>query len=295
MRKARLYDVLSGYLFILPGLIGFSIFVGYPLITSVYYSMTAWSGFNQPEFIGLDNFIYMFTKDPTFYASLSATFGYVLISVPLGLVLGLMLALLLNKEFPGIRIFRTLYYLPVVLPSVAVITLWGFVYNPQFGLANQILGWLGLPLGEWLSSGKTALMSMIIMSLWGVGGSMVIFLGGLQAVPRDLYESAAVDGATVWRKFWHITVPMIAPILFLQFIMGLIGAFQVFEQAQILTDGGPNFATHFLNFSIYRNAFEHRDFGYAIAQVWVLFFIIMAITVVSYRYTNRYVYYENEE
>ncbi|TFE22809.1 carbohydrate ABC transporter permease [Cohnella luojiensis] len=295
MRNARRKDILSGYLFILPGLIGFSLFVGYPLIVSIYYSMTEWSGFNTPKYIGFENFNYLFNEDPTFYPSLKSTFLYVITSVPLLLICGLLLALLLNKQVKGIRIFRTLFYLPVVLPTVAVITLWGFVYNPQFGLANQVLGWIGLPSSDWLSGEHSALFSLIVMSLWGVGGTMIIFLGGLQSVPKDLYEASEVDGASSWRKFWSITLPMITPILFLQFIIGLIASFQIFEQAQILTDGGPGFATYFLNFSIYKSAFNENDFGYAIAKVWVLFFIVMAFTVVSYRFANRHVYYENED
>ena len=283
---------IAGYLFILPSIIGFSTFVAYPLLSSVYYSMTTWSGWNTPQFVGLKNFVYMFTTDPSFWPSLRATALYVLMSVPTGLMLGLFLAVLLNRQLPGIKILRTLYYLPVVLPSVASLTLWDFIYNPQYGLANQLLNLVHLPASQWLQGQSTAMPSIVIIGLWGVGSTMIIFLAGLQSVPMELYEAAQVDGATRWRSFWSVTVPMITPILFLQLITGIIGSFQAFNQAQILTLGGPNFATDLFNYNIWNNAFNGQQFGYATAQVWVLFFIIMIFTIVVFRLSNSFVYYE---
>ena len=283
---------IAGYLFILPSIIGFSTFVAYPLVSSVYYSMTTWSGWNTPQFVGLKNFVYMFTTDPSIWPSLRATALYVLMSVPTGLMLGLFLAVLLNRQLPGIKILRTLYYLPVVLPSVASLTLWDFIYNPQYGLANQLLNLVHLPASQWLQGQSTAMPSIVIIGLWGVGGTMIIFLAGLQSVPMELYEAAQVDGATRWRSFWSVTMPMITPILFLQLITGMISSFQAFNPAQILTLGGPNFATDLFNYNIWNNAFNGQQFGYATAQVWVLFFIIMIFTIVVFRISNNFVYYE---
>ncbi len=288
-------DGIAGYLFILPSIIGFTIFIAYPLISSVYYSMTTWSGWNAPQFVGLQNFVYMFTTDPSFWPSLEATGLYVLMSVPGGLILGLLLALLLNKKLPGIKILRTIYYLPVVLPSVASLTLWDFIYNPQYGLANQLLHLLGLPPSQWLQGQSTALLSIVIIGFWGIGGTMIIFLAGLQSVPTELYEAAQVDGAGKLRSLWNVTLPMITPILFLQLITGIIGSFQAFNQAQVLTKGGPNFATDLFNYSLWNNAFNGQEFGYAEAQVWVLFVIIMFFTVFIFKFSNAFVYYEHDQ
>jgi ABC-type sugar transport system permease subunit len=284
----------DGYLFILPSIIGLSIFVIYPLIASVYYSLTRWTGFSAPQFIGLKNFIYMFTTDPSFWPSIRATGLYVFISVPLGLVLGLLLAVLLNKHLPGIKIFRTLYYLPVILPAVASTALFEFIFNPQYGLANQILHVFHISGLKWLQSPKTALISMVIIALWSVGSTMIIFLAGLQGVPVELYEAAQVDGASTLHSFFRITLPMITPILFLQLITGMIGAFQEFVKPAILTQGGPNFATNLLNYSIWTNAINFQHFGYASAEVWVLFVVTMLFTALIFKYTNNFVYYEND-
>ncbi|WP_219835604.1 carbohydrate ABC transporter permease [Paenibacillus sp. R14(2021)] len=288
-------DGVIGYMFILPGVIGFLFFVAYPLLSSIYFSMTKWSGFDTPKFIGLKNFKYMFTMDPTFWPGLRATILYAVISVPLGLVLGLALAMLLNRSLPGIKIFRTLFYLPVVLPIVATSTLWLFVYEPQFGLANNVLKAIGLHPVEWLTDSRTALMSLMVIALWGVGSNMIIFLGGLQSVPSDVYEAAEIDGASKFRAFFSVTIPLITPTLFLQLITGMIGAFQTFVQPSILTkDGGPDFSTMLLNFSIYKNAFQGQDFGYAIAQVWVLFVLIILFTIIAFKSSSSFVYYEND-
>ncbi|MGO4276120.1 carbohydrate ABC transporter permease, partial [Paenibacillus sp. TAF58] len=208
--------LIIGYLFILPSIIGFSVFVAYPLITSFYYALTEWDGFGKPKFVGFENYKYMFTVDPAFWTSIKVTFYFVFLSVPASLALGLLLALLLNKNLPGIKYFRTFYYLPTVLPIIASLTLWKFIYHPQYGLANQFLNLLGLPQGTWLTDERSALISVIINGLWQVGGTMIIFLSGLQSVPQDFYEAAQVDGSSEWTSFLKITIPMITPILFLQ-------------------------------------------------------------------------------
>lgn len=293
-KKRRMKEFVIGYLFILPSIIGFSVFVAYPLLSSLYYALTEWDGFNKPKFVGFDNFKYMFNIDPSFWTAIKVTFYYVLLSVPSSLILGLLLAVLLNKNMPGIKFFRTIYYLPTVLPAIAALTLWRFIYQPQYGLFNQVLRALGLPQGTWLTSDSSAMYSIIIVGLWQVGSGMIIFLSGLQSVPQDFYEAAEVDGATKWRTFFNVTFPMITPILFLQLILGIIGSFQAFAQVLVLTKGGPNFSTLLLNYKIYDDAFNQKMFGYAIAEVGILFLIIMLFTLVTYRYSNRFVYYEND-
>ncbi|WP_216628147.1 carbohydrate ABC transporter permease [Paenibacillus germinis] len=294
VRKRKIKALIIGYLFILPSIIGFSVFVAYPLITSFYYALTEWDGFGKPKFVGFENYKYMFTVDPSFWISIKVTFYFVILSVPASLALGLLLALLLNKNLPGIKYFRTFYYLPTVLPIIASLTLWKFIYHPQYGLANQFLNLLGLPQGTWLTDEKSALISVIINGLWQVGGTMIIFLSGLQSVPQDFYEAAQVDGASEWTSFLKITIPMITPILFLQLILGIIGAFQGFTQVLVLTNGGPNFSTMLLNFKIFQDAFNGKMFGYAISEVSILFTIIMIFTLVTYKFSNRFVYYEND-
>jgi ABC-type sugar transport system permease subunit len=294
LKNRKIKALIIGYLFILPSIIGFSVFVAYPLITSFYYALTEWDGFGKPKFVGFENYKYMFTVDPSFWTSIKVTFYFVFLSVPASLALGLLLALLLNKNLPGIKYFRTFYYLPTVLPIIASLTLWKFIYHPQYGLANQFLNLLGLPQGTWLTDEKTALISVIINGLWQVGGTMIIFLSGLQSVPQDFYEAAQVDGASEWTSFLKITIPMITPILFLQLILGIIGAFQGFTQVLVLTNGGPNFSTMLLNFKIFQDAFNGKMFGYAISEVSILFTIIMIFTLVTYKFSNRFVYYEND-
>ncbi len=283
-------ETISGYLFILPGIIGLTIFVVYPLIASAYYALTSWNGAADPIFVGFKNFVYMFTQDLSFWPSLTATAIFALLSVPSSLVLGLLLALLLNRSLPGIRLFRTLLYLPAVLPSIATLTLWKFIYNPDVGLANQVLKTLGLPGSMWLGSYEMALPALVIVGLWGVGTTMIIFLAGQQAVPPDLYEAARLDGAGTLSVFLRMTLPLIIHILFLQLVMGLISALQELNQAAVLTQGGPGFTTTLFMYSIYTNAFQNQSLGYAVAQVWVLFAIIIVLTFLTFRFSRMWVY-----
>lgn len=294
-RKRR--EGLIGYLFISPSIIGFSIFVVYPLITSAYYSLTRWDGNTDPVFVGFRNYIYMFTRDPSFMPSLKATALFAVLSVPSSLVLGLLLAVLLNRNMPGIKLFRTALYLPAVLPSIATLSLWKFIYNPQFGLANQVLSFLHLPTSSWLSSESMALPAIVIIGLWGVGSTMIIFLASLQSVPQELYEAARLDGAGQIGVFARITLPMISPIIFLQLILQIITALQAFNQPAVLTNGGPGFSTDLLMLSIYHYGFgelgHFPQLGYAVAQVWVLFIIIIAVTVFTFRASSIWVYEES--
>lgn len=287
----------AGYLFIAPAIIGFGLFVVYPLIMSAYYSLTQWNGVTTPQFVGLQNYVYMLTQDPVFWKSVALTVIFAVISVPLSLIAGLALAVLLNRRLKGVKIFRTIFFLPVVLPSVAVLTMWKYLFDPQFGLANQVLSWLHLPTSQWLSSPHSALATIILIGIWGVGSTMIIFLAGLQNVPDELYEAAKLDGASAPRTFFSITLPMITPILLLQLILQINAAFQTFNQVAILTQGGPDNSTNLLMYKIYHDGFNSVNtplMGYATAEVWFLFVLVMIVTAFTFRTSSMWVYNANE-
>lgn len=290
-------DTRAAYAFMAPALIGFTVFVVYPLIRSAYFALTRYNGLTAPVFVGLGNFRRMFTTDPSFWPSVRATLLLVVLYVPLSLVIGLALAVFCNRRMRGVRVLRTLVYLPVVLPVVATITLWKFVFNPQVGLANQVLTWLHLPTSEWLSGEGSAMPSIVIVMLWSVGSTMIIFLAALQAVPTELYEAARIDGAGPRTMFFRITLPLISPIMVLQVVLQLVTALQTFNQPKILSPdglGGPGFSTRVLMLSIYNNGFPTlgrvADFGYASAQVWVLFLVIVVVIAATARFSSVWTY-----
>ncbi|HVX44168.1 MAG TPA: sugar ABC transporter permease [Mycobacteriales bacterium] len=291
----RARNTITAYIFTLPMIVGVGIFTIYPLISSLYHSFTDWSGVSKAKWVGLENFRYLLTQDPTFWPSLKVTVYYMALSVPAGMIAGLALAVLLNRAFTGVRIFRTIFYLPVVLPSIAVLTLWKYIYDPSYGLANEILGDLHLPTSQWLAGSNSAMPSIVIVGLWGVGGSMIIFLAALQNVPTEMYEAARVDGAGAIRLFRSITLPMMTPILLLQLILGLSAAFQTFNQVQVLTKGGPGTSTNLYMFKIYTDAFgNYTQLGLASAEAWILFLIVLAITAVTLRTSRMWVFEGNE-
>lgn len=283
---------VEGYLFISPWIMGFAIFTAGALIGSFTISLTEWNIVGTPRFIGLKNYQAML-QDKFFWQSLKVTILY-LFNVPLNLVLGLLLAILLNQKVRGLSIFRTIFYLPSVTAGVAVSLLWMWIFNPRFGVINILLKKVGIIGPAWLGSETWALPALIIMSMWGVGGGMLIYLGALQGIPTALYEAATLDGAGAWRKFLHITIPMITPVLLLNLIMGIISSFQVFTQAYIMTQGGPNYATLFYVLYLYQQAFRWFNMGYASALAWLLFLIILVCTYLVLRTSSRWVYYESE-
>ncbi len=293
-RRPAAREALIFYLCIMPWIVGFIVFTAGPMLASIVISMTDWNIISPPEFVGLRNFVKLFTDDPVFIKSLWVTTYYTFGAVPLGLVVGLLIALLMNARLPGITIFRTIYYLPAVVSGVAVALLWQWVFNPQMGVINGILWLFRIRGPDWIYSEEWVIPSFILMSLWGVGGSMVIYLAGLQGVPTELYEAAAIDGAGKVRQFSAITLPMISPVLFFNLIMGIIGSFQVFTSAFVMTQGGPNNGSLFLVLYLYRNAFKYFKMGYASALAWVLFAIIMAFTLIIFRSSAVWVYYEGE-
>ncbi|MDZ7373323.1 MAG: sugar ABC transporter permease [candidate division KSB1 bacterium] len=279
-------------LFSSPWWIGLALFVIGPMIASVIISFTQWDIITPPKWVGLRNYLRLFRDDPLFWKSLRVTAVYTFVLVPLQLALSLAVSVLLNQKVKFLGLFRTIFYLPTVLPVVASALLWLWILNPE-GILNFFVGLLGIPRQNWLTDERLALPSIMLMSLWGsFGTSMVIFLAGLQGVSPSLYDAARIDGAGSWACFRHVTLPMISPVLFFNFVMGVIGTFQVFTQGYLLTDGRPNNSTLFYVLYLYRSGFEYLKMGYASAMAWVLFVIILAVTLLILRSSSLWVYYE---
>lgn len=283
---------LTGYAFISPWLIGFLAFTAYPFLTSVYLSFTRYNIVKPPVWIGTGNYQTLLTGDPLFWKSLSVTFQFAFVAVPLGVVLGVALALLLNLNIRGMGIYRTIFFLPSILPTVATSVVFLWLFNPEIGLINRLLATVGVTGPEWLQSPTWALPSLVLLSLWAVGGSMVIYLAGLKDIPVHLYEAATIDGANAWQRLRHVTLPMLSPVIFFNMVMGLIGVFQYFTEAYIMTQGGPEDSTHFYALYLFERAWRYLDMGYASAMAWVLFLIIMAFTGVLFGTQRRWVHYE---
>ena len=292
------------WIFISPWVIGFVFFRGLPILASMFLSFTKYNVASRPEWIGLTNYVNLF-NDQIFFKSLQVSATYTFASVPLGLVCALMLAMLLNQKVPFLGVFRTLYYMPsLIVGSVSVAFLFQLLLNPTFGVVNYIIAWFvgpsGLiPLGitgpKWFFDPNWVVPSFVLLSLWGVGAAMLIYLAGLQGVPSTLYEVARIDGANAWQRFRNVTLPMISPVILFTFITGIIGSFQVFTPAYIISNGqgGPNYASMFYVLYLYLNAFRRYRFGYASAQAWILFVVILVLTILALRMSRRAVYYEN--
>jgi multiple sugar transport system permease protein len=282
---------LVGYVFISPFILGFLLWFLVPASTAVWLTFTDWNMINPPRFIGLDNIRELF-RDKLFFQALKVTTNYTIISVPLGLVMSFLLALLMNTKVRGISFFRTVYYLPSIVPAVANAVLWVWILNTEFGLLNVLLRSVGLPKIRWLQEPEWAMPALILMSLWGLGGSMVVYLAGLQGIPEVYYEAAEIDGAGRWDKLVHVTIPLMSPVIFFNLVMGVIGSFQVFTAGYLVTNGGPQNATLFYVLYLYRNGFQYLKMGYAATLAWVLFFIILVLTLLIFKYIGSMVYYE---
>ncbi|MCX5759580.1 MAG: sugar ABC transporter permease [Candidatus Hydrogenedentes bacterium] len=280
-----------GYAFISPWLLGFIVFTAGPFIVSIYLSFTRYDIVSPPVWVGLANYHKLVTADPLFWKSLWITFKYALVAVPVGIVSGVGLALLLNLDIRGISVYRTMFYVPSIVPVVATSVIFVWLLNPQIGLVNGILRWFGVVGPAWLMDSKWAFWSLVFMSLWGVGGSMIIYLAGLKDIPATLYEAAIIDGAGAWQRTRHVTLPMITPVIFFNLIMGVIGAFQYFTQAYVMTLGGPEDSTHFYALYLFNRAWRYLDMGYASAMAWILFVIVMAFTILIFRTHKRWVHY----
>jgi multiple sugar transport system permease protein len=288
-------EALEGYIGILPWVIGFVAFTAGPLLVSLYLSFTTWDIVRPPRWVGLANYIRMFTDDALFLTALRVTFSYVLLSVPLQLIVGLALALLLNAKVRGMNFFRTVFYQPAVLSGVAVALMWIWILHPDLGVVNGILGFFGIQGPGWFWDASWALPSVVLMRLWGVGGGAVIYLAGLQNIPPHLYEAAEIDGASPVRKFWSITLPLLTPTLFFQLITIMIDAFRVFTEAYVITKGGPLNATYFYMLYLYEEAFQNFNMGYASALGWVLTIITALAALILFKTSSRWVFYEDSE
>lgn len=291
VRRLVFIENLWFYLFISPWIIGFLVFTAGPMVASIAISFMRWELISPPEFVGLSNWKAMFSDD-LFWQSLKVTSIYTILNVPTALTFAFLLALLMNVRVPGIAFFRTLYYLPSLVSGVAVAMLWMWILNPKFGLINWLLSFVGIQGPEWIYSQTWVIPSFVMMNLWGVGTSMVIFLAGLQSVPTELYEAAELDGAGSLRKMWNVTIPIVSPVILFNLIMGIIGSFQVFTQAYVMTAGGPGNASLFYVLYLYRNAFQYFQMGYASALAWVLFVIIAFFTYLVFRTSRDRVFYQ---
>lgn len=289
--KIRRRETRSFYAFISPWLIGFIVLTLYPVLSSLYYSFTDYDVIHDPVWVGFGNFNELF-QDEQFWNSISVTLKYTFISVPLTLSLSLLLAILINQKVPFQGFFRTAIYFPSMISGVAMSLLFFWVFNPQAGLFNYVLSWFGVEPIAWLLDAKYAMSALIIMTFWGMGTGMLIFLAGLQGVPSSLLEAAKLDGAGRWRTFWAVTFPMISPVFLFQFIIGIIESFQVFTQAYTVTQGGPSYSTWFYVYNIYINAFKNFRYGYASAMAWLLLIAVMIVTYLIMKTSNKYVYYE---
>ena len=284
---------LEGYLLISPWLIGFFVWTLGPMIFSATMAFMQWEVLTPPKWIGVGNFRRLI-GDPLVYKSLYNTAFYTFLSVPLRLVLALFAAILLNAQSRAIPTFRMFLYMPNVMPQVASVILWVWVFNPTYGLANLLLKVVGIPPQLWMMDAAQVKPVFVFMSLWYIGSQMVIFLAALQGVPESLKEAALIDGATPWKQFLHVVLPMISPVIFFNLVIGIISSFQVFTTSYLATGGGPNYASTFILLYLYQNAFEYLNMGYAAVLAWAVFAIVLVLTFFQLRLSGRWVYYEGD-
>ncbi len=293
-RTSARREAFTAYALISPWLVGFLVLTAGPMLVSLVLSFTDYNVVSPIVWRGTSNYATAFARDPLFWQSLKVTFVYAALSLLPGLVVGLAVALLLNLSLPGLSVWRAVYYLPSVISGVAVAVLWQYVLNPRFGIVNWALSLVGVKGPGWLADPRWALPSLALMSLWAAGGGMVLYLAALQGVPTALYDAAKVDGANALHRLLYVTLPMISPVIFFNLVMGTIGTFQYFTNAYVMTGGGPNNATLFFNLHLYNNAFRYFKMGYAAALAWVLFVIILALTLLIFRSSTAWVYYEGQ-
>ena len=298
MTKRESREARAGWLFISPWLIGFLCLTGGPLLFSLYASFTNYNMTSRMDFIGLSNYIRMFTKDPVFWKSLGNTLYYVALAVPSSCICAIFLATLLNQKVKGTPLFRMLFSLPTVLSGVAVYQLWMQLLAPQSGLINSVLRLVGIEGPSWLSDPAWTKPSLVMMRVWALGTSMLLYLSSMNSVSKDLYEAADIDGASFLQKFRKITLPQISPIIFFDIITNMTGAFQVFQEALVMSKNGkgdPAGSLLFYNLHIYQEAFTHYDMGYASAMAWFLLLIVMTITVINLVASKYWVHTEEGE
>ncbi len=287
----KLRRELTGLAFISPWLIGFIVFTGLPFLRSIQLSFTRYDIVRPPKFVGLANYQSLIFDDQVFRNAAVVTLKFAIISVPLGIFCGVILALLLNANVRGISVYRTVFFLPSIVPTVATTAIFSWILNPQIGLVNGLLAKCGVTGPAWLGDPKWALWSLMFMGLWGVGNSMVIYLAGLKDIPNYLYEAAIVDGASPAKRLFKITLPMLTPVIFFNLVMGVIGSLQYFTQAYIMTNGGPEDSTRFYALYLFDRAWRYADMGYASAMAWVLFLAIVVLTSALFGTQKRWVHY----
>jgi multiple sugar transport system permease protein len=297
MSSRRRRHIISGYLYLSPWILGFLLFWLGPAVASLGLSFTDYNVISSPTFIGLKNFVNAFTQDQLFWPSLIKTVYFAGASVPLGLIGSLGAAMLLNQKVKGTSFFRTLFFIPSLLPIVASTVLWAWLLQPDWGLVNGALYRIGITGPRWFASTEWAIPGLISLALWtSIGGPrMIIFLAGLQGVPEELFDAAAIDGANRWQRFRHVTMPMITPTIFFNLVLGIIGALQVFTSAYVATEGGPSYATWFYAVNIYYQAFQYFNLGYAAALAWLFAILIVILTYIQVRTSQRWVYYAGGE
>jgi multiple sugar transport system permease protein len=284
-----------GYIFVAPAILGFVFWTLGPMLVSLGLGFTQWDMLSAPRWIGWDNYRRMVTgADPLFWQTVKVTAFYTVLTVPLvGVVASLALAIILNRQGRGVGFLRTVFYLPNVVPAVANAALWLFLYNPQWGLLNQVLGWVGLPPQQWIFDEQEVIPSLALMAMWtSSGAAMVIYLAGLQGVPQHLYEAVEIDGGGAWARFRHVTLPLITPLILFNVILTFIGVVQTFAQPYIMTQGGPNNASLFYMLYVYRVAFQQQQMGYACAMAWFLFLCVAVVSLAVFRTSRWWVYYE---
>ncbi|AMQ06212.1 carbohydrate ABC transporter permease [Sporosarcina psychrophila] len=294
-RKLLKGSTTAGLLFASPWLIGLILFYAYPLIASIYFSFTDYSILQPGKFIGLNNYKELF-NDQLFWKSIYNTIYFAVYFVPLSIIFGVALAMALNMKVKGMGIYRTIFFLPTLVPHVALAVLWMWLLNPGFGLVNDILGAVGISGPSWLGSVTWSKPSLILMSLWGIGQPVIIYLAGLSDIPEDFYEAAEVDGANWFQKTFHITLPLLTPVIFFNLVMGVIAAFQQFTLPYTLTQGQgtPANSLTFYVMYLYDNAFKYFKMGYASAMAWILFLIIMILTAIIFASSKRWVHYQDK-
>ena len=293
LSKREKSAAIDGYIALSPWVVGFLFFYGFPMIMTFYLSFTQWTLVDEAQWIGLENYVRMFTRDPVFVSAAKATGLFVLYSLPIKLILGLLLALLLNLKIPGMDYFRTIFFLPAVISGVAVSLMWIWFLQPDTGVVNTILRYVNIEGPGWFWDVDWALPSIAIMSIWKVGGAAIIYLAGLQNIPAHLYEAAEIDGANKWQQFWKITLPLLTPTLLFPLIIDMIDTFTIFTEAFVSTEGGPPKSTYFFLFYFYEEAFNNFNMGYASALATFLLVIIFTSTALVKWWSTKWVYYEN--
>ena len=284
-----------GWILLSPLVLGLTLWVVFPMGLSLATSLTSWDLISKPEFVGFDNYINLLSQDKIFLKSVSVTLYYTLLSVPLQLITAFSIAMLLNTKVKGLGIFRTIYYLPSLIPVVVTSIMWLWLYNNQYGLLNAMLNTVGLEKINWINSKGMVIPSMVIMSVWGVGNVVVIFLAGLQGIPVTLIEAVKIDGGNAWHSFKHVILPLLSPVILYNMIVGMIKSLQLFTEPYIMTGGGPVNSSLSFVLNIYNNAFKYSKMGMANAMAWILFILTLIISVILYKSSSLWTYYEGDK